>query len=92
MPNKTISILLLAAVLSGCATQAVPVKRTFPAADPVMMEPAPVLTTLPAETQDLDKLLSNSAENYSRYRELTLRLKMWQEWYTRQKQNFDSVP
>lgn len=92
MQNKILLVLLCGTILSGCATQAVPVKRTFPTADPVMLEPAPVLSTLPADTQDLDKLLSNSAENYGRYRELTLRLKMWQEWYTRQKQNFESVP
>lgn len=83
-------LLLLTVFLAACTT-AVPVKRNFPAADPAMFEPAPKLATIPPDTQDLDKLIANSADNYGKYRELVQRLEMWKEWYTKQKENFDSV-
>lgn len=82
--------LLLALLLSACSTT-VPVKRKFPDADPVMFEKAPALTVLPPDTTDLDQLITNSTENYGRYRELVQRLEMWKEWYIKQKENFDSV-
>lgn len=82
--------LILTIFLSACSTT-VPVKRTFPEADPFMLEPATELKLLPADTTDLDKLISNSTENYGEYRKLVKRYEMWQEWYKKQKENFDSV-
>jgi len=83
-------LLLLTVFLAACTT-AVPVKRKFPDADPFMFEPAPILEPLPSNTTDLDKLISNSADNYGKYRELVQRYEMWKEWYIKQKENFDSV-
>jgi len=83
-------LLVFVVFLAACSTT-VPVKRKFPDADPFMFEPAPTLTTLPPDTTELDKLISNSAENYGKYRELVQRLEMWKEWYIKQKENFDSV-
>lgn len=83
-------LLVLTVFLAACTTT-VPVKRKFPDADPVMFESAPALTTLPSGTVELDQLIANSADNYGKYRELVQRLEMWKEWYTRQKENFDSV-
>ena len=82
--------LILTIFLGACSTT-VPVKRTFPEADPFMLEPATELKLLPADTTDLDKLISNSTENYGEYRKLVKRYEMWQEWYKKQKENFDSV-
>lgn len=82
--------LLLTVFLAACTT-AVPVKRKFPDADPYMFEAAPALEKLPSDTQDLDKLIANSADNYGKYRELVQRYEMWKEWYIKQKENFDSV-
>jgi hypothetical protein len=82
--------LLLTVFLAACSTS-VPVKQKFPAADPFMFEAAPKLEMLPPDTTDLDKLISNSAENYGRYRELVKRYELWQEWYTKQKENFESA-
>jgi hypothetical protein len=82
--------LLLTVFLAACTT-AVPVKRKFPDADPYMFETAPALEKLPSDTQDLDKLIANSADNYGKYRELVQRYEMWKEWYIKQKENFDSV-
>lgn len=83
-------LMFLILLLAGCSTT-VPVKRRFPDADPAMMAPAPTLVTLPADTADLDQLLTNSAENYGRYRSLVHQLEMWQEWYQRQRELFESV-
>ena len=83
-------LLILALFLAGCSTS-VPVKQKFPEADPFMMEPAPVLTTLPPDTTQLDQLISNSADNYGKYRELVKRYELWQEWYKKQKENFESA-
>lgn len=83
-------ILILALFLAGCST-AVPVKQKFPEADPFMMEPAPTLTTLPPDTTELDRLIANSADNYGKYRELVKRYELWQEWYKKQKENFESA-
>ena len=83
-------LLVFIVFLTACSTT-VPVKRKFPDADPFMFESAPTLTTLPPDTTELDKLISNSAENYGKYRELVQRLEMWKEWYIKQKENFDSV-
>ena len=83
-------LLVLAIFLAACSTT-VPVKRKFPEADPIMFEPAAALEPLPPDTTDLDKLLSNSAENYGKYRILVQKLEMWKEWYIKQKENFDSV-
>ena len=82
--------LLLTVFLAACSTT-VPVKRKFPDADPFMFEPAPALEVLPPDTTDLDKLITNSTENYGRYRVLVQKLEMWKEWYIKQKENFDSV-
>jgi len=83
--------LVLALLLAGCSTTTVPVKRTFPAADPVMFEPAPSLKQLPTDTKDLDQLITNSVENFGEYRKLVKKYEMWQEWYNKQKENFEKV-
>ena len=83
-------LLLLTVFLAACTTS-VPVKRKFPDADPYMFEAAPSLEKLPPDTTDLDRLLSNSADNYGKYREIVQRYEMWKEWYIKQKENFDSV-
>ena len=83
-------LILVAIILAGCSTT-VPVARKFPEADPYMMEPAAELKTLPPDTVDLDKLITNSTENYGEYRKLVQRYQMWQEWYRQQKELFESV-
>lgn len=83
--------IILTIFLSACSTTTVPVKRTFPEADAFMMEPAAELKTLPPDTTELDQLISNATENYAKYRALVLRYEMWQEWYKKQKENFDKV-
>ena len=83
-------LLVFVVFLTACTTT-VPVKQKFPEADPFMFEPAPTLETLPPDTTDLDKLLTNSTENYGKYRELVKRYEMWKEWYIKQKENFNGA-
>jgi hypothetical protein len=82
--------IILTLFLTACTT-AVPVKQKFPEADPIMFEPAPALTVLPPDTVELDKLISNSTENYGKYRELVQKLELWKEWYIKQKENYESA-
>ena len=82
--------ILLPLFLTACSTT-VPVHRNFPEADPMMLEPAPKLETIPEDTTELDKLIGNAADNYGKYRELVIRYEMWQKWYEKQKKNFESV-
>ena len=89
MKKLILGLMLLS--LSGCAVQPVPVTQKFPEADPVMLEPAPKLVPLPPGTTELDKLISNTAENYGLYYETVRRLELWQSWYKRQREIFDST-
>lgn len=83
-------LLPLIVFLSACSTT-VPVKRTFPEADPFMLQPPPSLVQLPADTTELHLLIENSTENYGKFHELVERYLMWQMWYEQQKENFESV-
>lgn len=78
-------------LLTGCFSTTAPVKREFPAAPPVLMEPAPDLKTLEGKESDLRRLLETSIENMGTYHEVRERLRAWQQWYQEQKKIFDSV-
>ena len=82
-------ILILSLLLAGCSTS-VPVKRTFPAVPAELTTKCPDLKLLP-DTEKLSDLVGNVAENYSTYKECQLTVELWNEWYTEQKKNFDSV-
>ena len=82
--------LILSLLLVGCSTT-VPVKRTFPAVPAELTAKCPDLKQLPITTEKLSELVSNVAENYSTYKECQLTVELWNEWYTEQKKNFDSV-
>lgn len=83
-------ILVLALALAGCSTT-VPVKRSFPDAPPVLMEPAEGLKTLDPNDPRLSKLLEVSVENMGSYHILLEKYRAWQEWYKTQKKIFEEV-
>jgi hypothetical protein len=83
-------LLILSLFLVGCSTS-IPVKRTFPAVPKELTTKCPDLKQLPADTEKLSDLIANVAENYSTYKECQLTVELWNEWYTEQKKNFDSV-
>lgn len=82
--------ILFAIVLSGCST-AVPVKRTFPEAPPILMRQCPNLQTLPEDTTKLSQVLTTVTQNYTQYSECQIILEKWQEWYSIQKIIFESA-
>ena len=80
-----ISLLLLA----GCAGTA-PVKQKFPEAPKELLEKCPELKQT-EQTERLSEVLKVVTENYSQYHECKLEVYTWIEWYSTQKQIFDSV-
>ena len=84
-------VVVMLLVLTGCATQPVPVKRNFPEAPIELMQPAPELKPLPADTRELSVLLDNANENYTSYRVLREWYEAWQQWYREQRTNWDTV-
>lgn len=76
--------------LVGCSTT-VPVHRSFPEVPEQLMQPAPALTPLPPNTTELSALIDNANENYHAFRVLREHYQAWQQWYTQQRENFNSV-
>lgn len=73
--------ILIALLLTGCASTTVPVTMNFPQApDPILMEPEK-LDPLPEDSKAVTDLLENSTVNYGKYRELQLKYLQWQRWY-----------
>jgi len=82
-------LLLTVILLAGCATS-VPVERKFPDAPQELMEKCPELKQT-EQTSKLSEVLKVVTENYSQYQECKLEVYTWIEWYSTQKQIFDSV-
>ena len=79
-------------VLTGCATQGVPVTYKFPEA------PADLLTTCsdlaqldPAQTKELSQVLTGVTNNYSQYYDCKIKTDNWIEWYNTQKDIFNNI-
>jgi hypothetical protein len=87
---RKLAIVFLLAALTGCSTTA-PVVMQFPAAPLTLMEPADKLTPLTKEKPELSDLIENANENAGKYYQLREKYRAWQEWYTQQKQIFDSI-
>jgi hypothetical protein len=76
-------VLLLTALLSGCAT-VVPVTQTWPEAPgQLAMEPCPALQKLP-DTSQLSDVAKTVANNYTSYYQCAIKLETWQDWYRQQ--------
>lgn len=84
------ALIILLLLLAGCSTS-VPVQRHFPEAPAELLQPAPALKPLPANTTELSALIDNANENYSTYRVLREHYEAWQQWYQEQRANFDTV-
>jgi hypothetical protein len=87
---KVILAAIVVAILSGCST-AVPIKRTFPEAPPILMRQCPNLQKLPEDTTKLSQVLTTVTQNYTQYSECQIILEKWQEWYSIQKIIFESA-
>lgn len=76
--------------LAGCTT-AVPIKRTFPEAPPILMKKCSDLQTVPEGTSKLSDVLTNVTTNYSTFHECQIQLEAWQQWYGVQKKVFEEA-
>jgi len=76
-------------VLAGCSSTA-PVKQKFPEAPKELLQKCPELKQT-EQTEKLSEVLKVVTENYSQYHECKLEVYTWIEWYSTQKQIFESV-
>ena len=83
-------LLILTLLLAGCSTT-VPVKRTFPDVPEELKVSCPDLKEVPEGTTELSKTLAVVVDNYGQYKECQLKVDLWTEWYTKQKEIFDKV-
>lgn len=80
---------LAVVVLTGCT--AVPVKRAFPEAPPILQKQCSPLGMLPEDTSKLSDMLTVVTKNYSKYHECQILLEGWQDWYKSQKKIFEDA-
>jgi hypothetical protein len=69
----------------------VPVARKFPEIPDSMKVPCAPLTQIKQDTTKLSDVITVVVDNYSQYHLCSDKVDMWIEWYSLQKENFDSV-
>jgi hypothetical protein len=82
-------IILSAVFLTACVS--VPVERKFPTVPAELMKSCPPLTVIDPATTKLSVVVESVVANYGQYQECDNKTDTWIEWYTKQKQIFDSV-
>ena len=75
-------------LLVGCLST--PVKRNFPEVPPSLKTGCKTLKEV-SPTDKLSEVLIIVTDNYSRFHECEIKVETWIEWYTKQKEIFDSV-
>lgn len=86
---KIILALITATTLSACVS--VPVERRFPAVPAELIASCAPLVTVPAGTTQLSTVVQTVVTNYGLYQSCDAKNQLWIEWYTRQKEIFESV-
>lgn len=84
------TILVLAFLLSACASTAVPVKQKWPEAPKQLLEKCQSLLKADPNKPAITDLLKTVIENYSLYYQCSAKVEGWNEWYIEQKQIFDN--
>jgi PBP1b-binding outer membrane lipoprotein LpoB len=87
---KYLSFLMLLLVLQGCSSP-VPVKRNFPQAPDVLLEPCPPSLKSLNSGAKLSDIATTIVENYTTYHECAIKNKTWIEWYQNQKKIFEET-
>jgi hypothetical protein len=82
-------LILIGIALVGCKT--VPVTQKFPKVPPSLMEKCPELKTLDPNTVELSKLLDVITDNYGSYHVCRKKVDEWINWYTLQKENYETI-
>ena len=70
-------------LLTGCSL--LPVKQTFPAAEPEMMQKCESLTLIDKPEVRLSELTTTVVKNYRKYHNCADLVEAWQDWYVKQK-------
>jgi len=83
------AVLMSALLLSACVS--VPVERRFPSVPAEIQTPCGNLQTIDPATTKLSVVVDSVVVNYTQYRECQAKTDSWIEWYTKQKQIFESV-
>lgn len=86
---KKLAILSLL-LLTACTTVAVPVVPTFPEAPATLQQECETLNHLAAKAK-LSDVMITITENYVKYAKCKRQNQAWNEWYTEQKQIFDTA-
>jgi len=82
------SLLILPFLLAGCL--ATPVKRNFPEVPAELKVACPDLQKVKDDAK-LSDVISTVSTNYTQYHECRAKVDAWNEWYSNQKEIFDSV-
>ena len=82
-------VFLLPLLLSACLT--VPVARKFPDVPPELKQACPDLLLIDTNTTKLSDVIGTVSSNYSQYHECRVKVDAWIEWYSKQKEIFESV-
>jgi hypothetical protein len=90
---KKLLILLLSALLISCATTTPPpiVERQFPNVPKELLVACPDLQLVDPTTTKLSSVLSVVKDNYAEYLICKTEVDHWIDWYTKQKEVFNSV-
>lgn len=83
--------LLLALLLTGCASTPVPVVQKFPNATPELMKKCESLKKVEGDKVAITDMLKVVVHNYSLYYECSTKVDGWQEWYNEQKKLHDAI-
>lgn len=87
---KSLFLFLGVAFLVGCSTT-VPIKQQWPDAVPELQEKCPQLKTVEGEMVSITDLLKIVIENYTTYYQCGNKVDGWNEWYNKQKENFEKT-
>lgn len=78
-------------LLSGCAAVTVPVAAKFPEAPELLLADCEKLEKIGKDKVYFSEFLTTVVGNYNKYHMCAAQNAAWKEWYTKQKEIFDSV-
>ena len=84
-------VLLVSALLTGCATVTTPVQHSLPEPPKVIVERCPDLLLLPEKEERLSELVKVVTQNYMMYHECGAKHELLVKWYNEQKQLHDAI-
>lgn len=92
MCRPSLPMLLVAAILSGCASTTSPLQVPFPRPPEGPMRPAEELRPVPKDVQTVQQALPTVTENYARALENRRRLDLLQRWVREQYETTNGKP